>query len=80
MTDGNYARPNGTLATTFIKPAGEVNLYVLFGYGPQTILYNNQGKLSGSKKADPINEKLLQHYSILKIGALCATCWCCGGT
>ena len=24
----------GTLATTFHKPAGEVNPYVLFGYGP----------------------------------------------
>ena len=67
MTDGWYERPTGTLATTLLKPVGQANPYVRFGYGPQKMFYNTQGQLSGSINADTINEKLLQHYSILKM-------------
>ena len=32
-----YEHPTGTLTTTFHKPTGEANIYIRFGYGPQTI-------------------------------------------
>ena len=39
--------PTWTLVTTFHKAAGEANLYAHFGYNPQTISNNTQGKVSG---------------------------------
>ena len=45
-----------TLVTTFHKPAGKENPYVWFGYGPLTICYHTQGKVSGSMNANPINK------------------------
>ena len=32
-----YEQPTGNLVTTFLRPAGGANLYVQFGYVPQTI-------------------------------------------
>ena len=48
---------NGTLATTFHKPAGEENLFVRFQYVPQKICNHIQGKISGSINADLVNVK-----------------------
>ena len=47
--------PTVTLSTTPHKTVGEANLYVHFGYGPQTIHNNTQRQVSGSMNADPIN-------------------------
>ena len=44
-----------TLATTFHNTMGEVNPYVRFGYGPQTICNQTQVKVSISINADPID-------------------------
>ena len=39
IDENKSEHPTGTLAMTFQKPAGEANIYVQFGYSPQTI-YN----------------------------------------
>ena len=44
-----------TLATTFLKPMMESNIYVWFGYVLETILYHIQGQVSGSMNSDTIN-------------------------
>ena len=43
----NNVRPTVTLATTFLNLSGEVNLYVQFLYGPQTIWNHTQRQISG---------------------------------
>ena len=52
----NYDQPTVNLTMTFLKPAGEANLYVQFGYALQTICYQIQGHVSGSMNSDMINE------------------------
>ena len=42
---------------TFLNPTGEANMYVWFGYNPQTILYCTQGQVSGLINSDPENAK-----------------------
>ena len=34
-----------TLDITELRPEGKLNTYVLFRYGPQTILYHRQGQV-----------------------------------
>ena len=51
----NSEHPTGTLAMTFHRTVGETNMYVWFGYIPQTICNNTQGQVSGSMNADQIN-------------------------
>ena len=51
-----YDQPTVNLTMTFLKPAGEENLYVQFGYALQTICYQIQGHVSGSMNSDMINE------------------------
>ena len=56
LIDSNkYEHPTVTLATTFLKSAGEANPYVNFGYGPHNIFYHTWVQASGSITADPIN-------------------------
>ena len=50
-----YKHPNGTLSTTFHKPAGEVNLYVRFGYERHKIWKHTWGQVSGSMNAEIVN-------------------------
>ena len=57
MTDGKYTRRIGTLVTTFFKPSGQSNLYILFVYIPQKKINNTQGQESGSINTDLINFK-----------------------
>ena len=51
----NNEHLNINLATTFLKPAGEVNPYFLFVYGPQKRFNHTQEQLSGSINAYLIN-------------------------
>ena len=46
---------NGTLAATFLKPAEEEKLYVLFVYSPQTIFNHTQGQVFLLINSDMIN-------------------------
>ena len=55
MSYGEYARPTGTLAMTFLKPMGRENLYLRFGYSPQTICNHTQRQVPGSMNNDTIN-------------------------
>ena len=49
--------PTGTINTTFHKLAGKANMYVQFGYGPQTVCNQTQRQVSGSMNIDTINAK-----------------------
>ena len=51
----NYEHPTGTLTMNFLKPEGEANTYIRFGYGPQRIFYHNLGQVSVSISADIVN-------------------------
>ena len=42
----------------FHKPVRDANTYVQFVYLPQEICNNTRGQVSGSKSADPVNEKI----------------------
>ena len=54
--DGNMCNKKpGNLVTNFHNTVGEANLYVRFGYSPLEIWNHNQGNVSGSMNADPIN-------------------------
>ena len=44
------------ITTTFIKPAGEANMYVRFVYDPQTIFNNTRGQVLVSMNAGPIDK------------------------
>ena len=44
MDVNNDENPTGTLATKFLNPAGEENMYVKFGYGPNKFLYHTLKK------------------------------------
>ena len=59
ITYGKYSRPTGTLTTTLLKPTGQANEYVWFGYGPQKIFKNNIGQVSGSINIHLRNTKAL---------------------
>ena len=48
-------QPNGTLAMTFHKYAGEATPYVRFGYSPYNISNTPGVNFTGSMNADPIN-------------------------
>ena len=50
-----YEQPTVTLTTTFLKPVVESNVYVCFGYYPQTIFYHTCGQVSGSMNVEMIN-------------------------
>ena len=52
-----YEHPNVTLAMAFIKPMGELNPFVRFGYGLNITLYHNKGKSSEPINADTITAK-----------------------
>ena len=59
ITDGKYECLTGTLATAFLKPTWQTNMYVWFVNGPQTIFNNTQGQISEPINDDPINVNLL---------------------
>ena len=40
-------QPTATLDTFLLDPVGESNPNIQFGYNPQTIYYNTQGKVPG---------------------------------
>ena len=42
---------------TLLKPEGESNIYVWFGYGSQKNCYHTQEKVSGLINADTVNKK-----------------------
>ena len=53
--DGDREKKNGTLAKNFHKPAGGVNRYAWFGYGPLKICNHTRGQVSASMIDDAIN-------------------------
>ena len=55
IEDNKSEHPIVTLAETFDKPAGEENMYVRFGYSPQTIFLHTGGQVSVSMKSDSIH-------------------------
>ena len=57
-------QPTGTHAINLLKPVGEANKYVRFGYIPHTIFYHIQGKVSGFINANKqVNNKKLFHQN-----------------
>ena len=67
LDNDKWKHKTGTLVTTFHKPTGEVNLYVIFVYVPQIIFNHTQGQASVSINADPVNEKCTGQQSTKEV-------------
>ena len=70
ITDGMYSWSTSTNAIIFLKPKGQANPYFPFGYGPQMILSNTQGQLSGVNKiwSNQLQSNIIhQHAKIYKL-------------
>ena len=50
-----YEHSTGIINMTNLKPTGEANMYIQFGYDLQTIFYHTQWQFYVSMNADPTN-------------------------